>query len=93
MPTKKKSSPRKKATTAAACKSAGGRPIKFKGKKEIVCFPKAKKSSSKKKSSGAKKGKGRSKVAARRKACVTMAEKGFRGNRKKFQAMCNKLMA
>lgn len=37
---KRSGSKRKSATTAQACKAAGGRPVKFKGRAKIVCFPK-----------------------------------------------------
>lgn len=85
MPTTKKKSTRAKAKSAQACKTAGGVPVKFKGKKDIVCFSKSK---SRKKKSGKKSGSRKGKTAGLKKACATMKKKGFTGKRASFKAAC-----
>ena len=82
---------RKKAKTEKACKAAGGKPVKYKGKKDIVCFPK---SSKRKKSGkkGARKGKRKGNMAGLKKACQTMKKKGFTGKRKNLKAACDAIL-
>jgi hypothetical protein len=83
-------SKRKSAKTAAACKTAGGRPVHFKGMKkgEVVCFtkaPKRKKSSAKK---ATKKSGRKGNIEGLKKACRTMKKEGFKGKRAKLKAAC-----